>query len=160
MSYCFVSIPTFGICARIVFSCFGGKNVGATGEGSAGRHTQCNLCIGSNQFLLVTSSVIMTYPFTADDNHLQKSTFLSWVLWYAVSMCSAEMISSQVWSIFIRNFDREIIWKFCVIMLLYQASVYNTFCINWRAILCWLSKCYSILKNVQSWHVTSDPLAW
>ena len=57
--------------------------MGATGERSVGRpHNQCGMCIDSYQFLPAMSSfvIICTYLFTADDNHLQKSTILSSVI--------------------------------------------------------------------------------
>ena len=79
--YCF-RIPTFGIRAWAALFCVGGRNAGGYGCNSRvlGRPLYiAYMYIDSYSFLPVTSSVIVTctYRFTADDNHLQKSTILS-----------------------------------------------------------------------------------
>ena len=76
-------------------------------------------------FLPVTSSVMITctYPFTADNNHLQKST----ILISAICLYTGHqnMTSTQIFSNFVRKIDQEIIWNFCVIRLLYSVSAHN-----------------------------------
>ena len=76
-------IPTFGIRARAALSCVGGKNAGGYG---CYRGVQCRplytvyiaCALILIKFLPVISSIITcTYPFTVDDNHLQKSTIQS-----------------------------------------------------------------------------------
>ena len=58
--------------------------MGATGECSAGPHIQCSMCIDSDIFRPMASSVIITftYHFTIDDYCLQNSKY--WVQWYAL----------------------------------------------------------------------------
>ena len=67
------TIPTLGIRTWAALSCVGGMNTGGYG---CYKPPQWSMCIGSYWFLPVISSVIITCtnPFTADDNHLQKST--------------------------------------------------------------------------------------
>ena len=74
----------------------------------------------------MTSSVIITctYPFTADDNNLQKSTILSSAICHYTG--HQDMTSTQVSPILSEKLTRtEIIWNFCVIRLLYPASAHN-----------------------------------
>ena len=53
--------------------------------------------------------------------------------------------------------DSEIMWKFCIMRLLYQVSAHDTCYIIWSGILRRLSKCYSIHNNDQSWYLTNYP---
>ena len=96
----------------------------ATGESSAGLHTQSSTCIDSYPFLLMISNVITirTYPFTAGNNHLQKPTKLRpdkchytchQETWHQISLTN-----------YVQKVDRKIIWDHCVKMLLYQASAH------------------------------------
>ena len=57
---------------------------------------------------------------------------------------------------FVRKFHREIIWNFCFIRLLQQASAHNAFHIICRAILSMLSKYYSLHNKGQSWYLTNN----
>ena len=87
----------------------------------AGPYTQSGMCIDSYQFLPEISSFVITctYLFTADDNHLQKSTILSSVTCrYTGHQHWAVITSTQVGSFFFWKFNREIIWKLCVTRLL------------------------------------------
>ena len=135
--------------------------MGATRECIAGPiHSVAYVLIPtySYLFLQVTSSAIITftYPFTTNDNHLNKSTIPT-----SVICCFSghqESWHHPKFDWLCPKFDREVIWNFCVIrLLLYQASAHNAFYIIWRAILHRLSKCYSIYSKGQSWHLTDDP---
>ena len=144
-------IPMFGIRTWAALSCVGGKNAGSYRfylGCSAGPHTKCSMFIDSYQFLSVISSVMITctYHFTVDDNHLQKSTILS------SAICCFTILSSHYINLSlincVRKFDREIIWNFCVLRLLYYTSAiihFASFDVQRR-----LPKFYSIHNKGQS----------
>ena len=123
--------------SAFALSCVRGKNAGVYG---CYLGVQCRppYTVYSYQFLPVISSVMITctYPFTVDDNHLQKSTILSSAICcFTVLILSSHYINFSLINC-VRKFDREIIWNFCVLRLLwvlYYTSVHNTFCIIWRA---------------------------
>ena len=87
-------------------------------------HSVAYMYIDWYLFLPVTSSVIVTctYPFTADDNHLQKSTILSSAM--SLYRSSGHDINPSFTN-FVRKIDQEITWNFCVVRLLYLASAHN-----------------------------------
>ena len=82
-------------------------------------HSVAYMYIDSYQFLPVSSSVMITctYPFTADDNHLQKSTIVSSTRCHSTGYHDINPSFT--------NFVWKIIWNFCVIRWLYQVSVHN-----------------------------------
>ena len=107
----------------------------------------------------MTSSVIVTctYPFTADDNHLQKSKILSSAM--SLYRSSAHDINPSFTN-FVRKIDWEITWNFCVVRLLYPVSAHNQiihFISFERVILRRLSGCCSIYNKNQSIHFTNIP---
>ena len=72
----------------------------------------------------MTSSVIITctYPFTADDNHLQKSTILSSARCHSTGYYDINLSFTN----FVRKIDQKSYRiNFCVIRLLYQVSAHN-----------------------------------
>ena len=72
--------------------------------------------------LLFRSVITCTYPFTADDDHFQKSTIQSPVICHYTG--HQDMTSTQVSPIMSEKIDQEIIWNFCVIRLLYQGPFF------------------------------------
>ena len=88
-------------------------------------HSVAYMYIDSYKFLPVTSSVIITctYPFTTDNNHVQKSTILISAIYHYTG--HQDMTSTPSFTNFVRKIDQEIIWSFCVIRLLYSVSAHN-----------------------------------
>ena len=103
---------------------------------------------------MVSSGItIFTFPFTADDNRPKKSIIL---IYHYIHVLIRHDINPSMIN-FARQFDRVIMSYFCIMRLLYQASVHNTFHVIWSAMLSRLSKCYPIQNNGQSSYWTSDP---
>ena len=76
------------------------------------------------------------------------------VQWYAVVQVISSHCINPSLIIFFLKFDREIIWKFCFIRLLYLALLIThliSFEVQRR-----LSKFYSTHNKSQSWHLTND----
>ena len=80
-----------------------------------------------------------------------------WVQWYVVIQAISRHDINLSLTNFAWKFHREIIWNFCFIRLLYQASVYDIFYIICSAIIHGLSKYHSLHNKGQSWHLTNDP---
>ena len=152
-------IPTFGVHAWVALSFEERMRaaMGATGKCSVGPHT-----LGACLWILINFYqwhqalwwlVLILSP-------QMIITFINqqyWVKWYTV----IQVISSHCINPSLKNsvqqINCEIIWNSCAIRLLYHSTAYNSLHIIWSAILCRLSKCYSIPSKGFSLHSTNDP---
>ena len=141
--------------------------MGATGECSAGPHTQCRIHVTLHWLLLIPTSDIKhcDYLYLSFYRRWKSSSKANNTEFSDMSLFRSlvDKDTNSVWPILSmkKNITVQIIYNFCVISLLYQASAHNTFYIIWSTSLRRLSECYSTHNKCPSWHLTNRiPLTW